>query len=158
MSTKVKLTTVLASVVIGLTGCGQEASDGGGGGEQPEGGGTELAVTAQDFSFEVEGVTLPEAGGEVTVTLVNQGEAPHTFSSEEVGLDIAADPGGEGSGSFTVPDDGTADFQCDIHPDQMKLTLTAGETASSDAGAGGSKSETETGSEDTGTGDDDYDY
>jgi hypothetical protein len=120
-----KLLAILSAVVIAVTGCGED--DGGAAGDdKPQGGGAELFVEAHDFRFEVEGATLPESGQEVAVRLVNEGDAPHTFSSEDVGLDIEADAGGEGEGAFTVPDDGTVDFQCDIHPDRMKLTLTAG--------------------------------
>ncbi|MQA98858.1 MAG: hypothetical protein GEU78_00960 [Actinobacteria bacterium] len=142
MPTKIGLLAILSAAVLGLTGCGEGTAEGGDD-DQPEGGGAELFVEAHDFRFEIEGATLPESGQDVTVRMVNEGDAPHTFSSEEVGLDIEADPGGEGEGTFTVPDDGTSDFQCNIHPDQMKLTLTTGEPASSDTGSGESESESE---------------
>jgi len=150
---KLKLLALIAVVALGAAACGT-AEDDDGQGNQPEGGGesAELAVTAVDFSFEADG-TLPEAGGEVAVSLSNEGDAPHTFSSEEVGLDIEAGPGEQGEGTFTVPDDGTVDFQCNIHT-QMTLSLEAGEAAT-DAGSGGS------GSDDEGSGDDGgstYDY
>lgn len=156
MSTTVKLAAVLSAVAIGLTGCGEETSDGGGEGGGAQGGGTELAVEAYDFRFEAEGEALPE-GGDVTVTLVNEGEAPHTFSSEEVGLDIEVDPGAEGEGTFTMPASGTVEFQCDVHPDQMRMTLTAGEAPPAEGDSGGSESEDKK-KDDTDTGTDDTDY
>jgi plastocyanin len=159
MSTTVKLAAVLAAVAIGLTGCGEEASDGeGSGGEGSGGGGTALTVEAYDFRFEAEGDALPE-GGDVTVTLINEGEAPHTFSSADLDVNVEAAPGAEGEGTFTMPESGSVEFQCDIHPDQMKLTLTAGEAppAESDAGGAGSDDTKDDSKDDTG-GDDDYDY
>jgi plastocyanin len=153
-SARLKLLAALAAMVMVVTACGSDPeNDGGDNGTdaQPEGGGTELLVEAHDFRFEVQGA-LPEPGEDVTVRLVNQGEAPHTFSSEDVDLNVEADPGGEGEGTFTVPDGGTVAFQCDIHPDQMTISLTSGESASSDTGSGDGESEGES------TADDDYDY
>ena len=154
MSTKLKLLSLCSVLVLTLAGCGAQDDNGGGAGNDEEGGGTELLVEAHDFRFEAEGVTLGEPGEETTVRLVNQGEAPHTFSSDEVDLAVEAGPGEEGEGSFTVPDDGTVDFQCDVHPDQMTLTLTSGEPAS-DSGSSDSE-ETEDSSETTTEEDTDY--
>lgn len=159
-SGRLKLLALLVAVAIAAAACGTAQDDNGqgsgGGDDQPEGGGTELLVEAHDFRFEVEGATLPEPGQDVTVQLENEGEAPHTFSSEEVDLDVEADPGADGEGTFTVPDDGTVDFQCNIHP-QMKLSLTSGEASS--AGSGGDDSSEGSGdeTEDESKGDD-YDY
>lgn len=158
-SGRLKLLALLVAVALATVACGSdpENTDGEAGEDsQPEGGGAELLVEAHDFRFEVAGATLPEPGQDVTVRLENQGEAPHTFSSEEVDLDVEADPGADGEGTFTVPDDGTVDFQCNIHT-QMTLTLTSGEAASSGGDDSGGGSETEDETEDESKGDD-YDY
>lgn len=156
MSTKLRLLAILAAAAIGLTGCGEDTADGTGGGDEGEAEGAALAIEAYDFGFEAEGDALPE-GGDVTVTLVNEGEEPHTFTSEEVGLDVEATPGAEAEGTFTMPESGSVEFLCTFHPDQMRLTLTAGEAPPAEGDTGGSESEDEK-EDDTGTGTDDTDY
>jgi plastocyanin len=111
------------------------------------GGGISLTVVAQDFSFDQSTIEL-EAGATVNVTFENQGEAPHTFTSDDIdGLNVMADPGATASGTFTAPDeDGTYEFHCHIHPDQMQGEIVVGD-------GGGSTDSTE----DTGEGDDEND-
>ena len=155
-----RLLALMAALVMLVAACGSEpeAAEGGAGDDgQAAGGGTELLVEAYDFRFEVEGAILPDPGEDVTVRLVNEGEAPHTFSSEEVDLDVTTDPGGKGEGSFTVPESGTVDFQCNIHTN-MKLTLTTGESVTTDTGGGESEDGSGTEGEGESTGNDDYDY
>lgn len=74
----------------------------------------EEAVVAQDNSFTPNDIT-GAAGTEVTVQFTNDGENPHTFSSEDLGFDTGTiDSGGTASVSFTIPE-AAATFQCNIH-------------------------------------------
>ena len=102
--------TALALVLVACGG-GDESSgtgDGGGGG-----GGGGVTLSAQDNSFSPAELSVP--AGEVTVEFTNDGENPHTFSSEEAGFDSGTvDPGASKSVTFEAPDGATA-FQCNIH-------------------------------------------
>jgi plastocyanin len=49
----------------------------------------------------------------------NEGDAPHTFTSDDLKIDESIKPGKEVEVSLTFPDSGTAEFHCEIHPDMM---------------------------------------
>ena len=103
------------------------AEDGDAGGTSEEAGeevdeGGALTVTARDFSFDPNQVEV-EAGGEVTLTFANDGEVPHTFTSDALGVDERAAPGQTVDISFTAPD-GEAEFHCSIHPGMIGSVTT----------------------------------
>ena len=99
----------LAAVALALGACGGNGEGGGGGG----GGGGGVTLSAQDNSFSPSELTVPS--GEVTVEFTNDGENPHTFTSEEAGFDSGeVAPGGSKSVTFEAPDEATA-FECSIH-------------------------------------------
>jgi plastocyanin len=90
------------------------------------GGGDSVTVEGKDFSFNPETFTVP-AGKEVTVTLNNTGNAPHTltvYTDEDYkdpvdGADTENVDGGD-SGEFTATfEGGEYYFRCEIHPAQM---------------------------------------
>jgi plastocyanin len=110
-----------------LAACGNDA--GGGDGEA-------LEVTASDFSFDPTTLEV-EPGAEVTVTLINDGEAEHSFSIEDPEVEVEAEGGEEAETSFTAPDEGTLDFFCKYHPTQMTGELVVG-----GGGASGGNEET----------------
>jgi len=89
--------------------------------EGDPGGGT-LTVTARDFSFDPNLVEV-EAGGEVTLTFANDGEVPHTFTSDALGVDERAAPGETVEVTFTAPD-GEVEFHCSIHPGMIGNVTT----------------------------------
>ena len=127
-------------VVLALTAaCGSEDE---GGSTESKGddssGSTAVEVSAADFSFTPEAVSVP-AGAEVTVTFTNGGEAPHTMTADDLELDIAADPGDSADGTFTAPDSGSVDFHCEVHPDMTGQIVVEG----SEAGAGGGEDKSE---------------
>lgn len=107
-------------------------------GDDSSGESATVEVSAADFSFTPEAVSVP-AGAEVTVTFTNDGEAPHTMTASDLDLDIAADPGDSAEGAFTAPDSGSVDFNCEIHPDMTGQIVVEG----SAAGGGGDTSEEE---------------
>lgn len=89
---------------------------------EDDGDGGALTVTARDFSFDPNQVEVP-AGEEVTLTFANDGEVPHTFTSEALGVDERAAPGGTVEITFTAPD-GEAEFHCEIHPGMIGSVTT----------------------------------
>jgi plastocyanin len=94
-------------------------ADGGGGGDS-------VIVEGKDFSFDPSTFTVA-AGKEVTVTLNNTGNPPHTltvYTDEDYkdpvdGADTENVDGGD-SGEFTATfEGGEYYFRCEIHPAQM---------------------------------------
>lgn len=99
------LVTIAVSLLVGA--CG------GGGGESGGGGGATVSIAAQDNSFDPAELSVPS--GEVTVEFTNDGENPHTFTSEELGFDTGTLQGGEsGTVTFEAPSE-TTPFECSIH-------------------------------------------
>lgn len=105
---------VSAALLIFAGGYGSGASHAiaGGGGEGSGGGsGGQMAVSAKEFSFTPNEVTLP--AGVIKVTLTNDGRSHHTFLLENVAkfkkLDAA--PGASGSGEVQLSP-GSYTFYC----------------------------------------------
>jgi len=95
---------------------------GGGAPEEPEkpGGDAPRAETVEmvDFAFEPADATI-EVGGKVTWK--NQGQAPHTATSDDGGFDTGTiDPGKLAAATFDKA--GRFSYICTIHPD-MKGTI-----------------------------------
>lgn len=129
----------LVVLVVALAACSDDGGDieetdtttaeenGDAGGTSEEAGedvdeGGPLTVTARDFSFDPNQVEVA-AGGEVTLTFANDGEVPHTFTSDALGVDERAAPGQTVEISFTAPD-GEAEFHCEIHPGMIGSVTT----------------------------------
>ena len=128
---------VVAAATLLLVACGGEESSGGSTGEAA-GGGQETTVVAEDFQFQTTKLEF-RAGEDVTVTLDNQGEAEHTFSIEELEVEAEAAGGETAETTFTMPDEGTFEFFCEYHPEDMTGTLSViGATGGGgDTGGGG---------------------
>jgi plastocyanin len=108
--------TLFAAVVLGVlvfSACGGD--DGGGGSET-------LQVTARDFEFADTSPTAP-ADTEVTVEFTNEGEQEHSFTVEELDVEVEAEGGESAETSFTA-EAGTYEFHCEYHPEQMRGELT----------------------------------
>jgi len=127
-----KLLAIFAFAAIFLAACGGDDDDGGdasatGDSEQSEdggdtGGGASIELSAQDNSFSPDEITAP-AGEEVTVTFTNEGNNPHTFSSEDAGFDSDTVESGDSTEvTLTMPDEETT-FICNIHGESMSGTL-----------------------------------
>ncbi len=76
--------------------------------------GDELELELDDNYF---GPTFAKAspGGSVSVELVNEGNATHTFTSDALGVDEEVGPGDEASVTVTLPDEGAVEFHCRFH-------------------------------------------
>jgi len=114
--TRWKTVAVAAALVVALPACG--------GGDEPpacESPQTVGTVTMDDFSYDP---TCVEAAPGDSLEVVNEGQAPHTFTVEadgvEADVDVAA---GEGA-TLTVPDLGAGTYRvvCTYHP-QMEAAL-----------------------------------
>lgn len=140
-----RLLALLGVLALVLVACGDDdpGSSGGGGGSE------QITVTAEDFSFTESEIQL-EPGAEVELTLENVGDTEHSFTSEELDVEVEAPGGEEASTTFTAPDEeGSFDFFCEYHPDQMTGTVVVGEGGGSSGGGGGSDDSGEV---------DDFDY
>jgi plastocyanin len=104
------------AVVIVLPACG--------GGDEPppcEGPQTATTVTMADFSYRPSCV---EAAAGAQLEVVNEGQAPHTFTIESDTADAEVDVAAGERATFTVPDiaAGTYRVICTYHP-QMEAAL-----------------------------------
>jgi plastocyanin len=95
-----------------ITIAGQAATDHG---SEDVAGRDDVEVEVDDFYF---GPTLLEgdAGQTLTITLFNEGDAPHTFTVDELDVDEELQPGDEGvTAEVTFPDSGALVFYCRFH-------------------------------------------
>jgi plastocyanin len=118
-------------------------------------GSAEFELELDDFYF---GPTVleGEAGQSLTVTMHNEGDAPHTFTIDEAGIDEQLQPGDEDvSVDVTFPDSGAAVFYCSFHRSQGMLgALSVG----GDLGAGSGGEHEDESSDDSGSSGGGYNY
>jgi plastocyanin len=79
--------------------------------------GDTLELELDDFYF---GPTFVQAqpGAAVTVTLTNEGDAPHTFTIDDLDIDEEVEPGDSRDVEVTLPDEGATRFYCRFHDAQ----------------------------------------
>lgn len=114
---RVKGLLVAASLVLALaaTACGgDDGGDGGGGG-----GGDGVTLSIVDFSFDPQNLSVA-TGGSVSVT--NNGEATHTFTVTDQGVEAELAPGASEDVAIDLAA-GAYPFMCEFHP-AMTGTLT----------------------------------
>jgi plastocyanin len=115
----VKVSHVVVVIVLGaalLAGCD---GDGNGDAENDPPGAQdlELTVTADEFRF-VPASFRTELDQEVDLTFTNDDTTTHTFTAEEVSLDIEAAAGTSNTATFVVPDDDVViEWACRFHPE-----------------------------------------
>lgn len=143
------LTALSIALVLVAAGCGDDddsgtvasddtdettedtaADEAEGGGSEAEGRPVELLATG--FAFDPEHIDA-EPGEVLAITYVNEDGTDHTFTSTdpEVGETVAG--GEEASFSVTVPESGSMEFHCAIHPEAMRGTIGAEEGAAARA-------------------------
>ncbi|HEX2029870.1 MAG TPA: cupredoxin domain-containing protein [Actinomycetota bacterium] len=94
---------------------GQQANDHG---TENVAGMSQLEFELDDFYFEPT-ILEGEAGQTLTLNLFNEGDAPHTFTLEEQGIDEELQPGQEHvTVEVTFPDSGEVAFICRFHEAQ----------------------------------------
>ena len=106
-------TIVLALVTVLGAACG------GGGDTGGEDGGATGDITMVDNAFQPADVTV--AAGD-SLTIVNTGQAPHTFTVEGGEIDEDLDPGAEAEVTIDL-EAGSYPFVCELHP-EMTGNLT----------------------------------
>ncbi|HEY5640411.1 MAG TPA: cupredoxin domain-containing protein [Dehalococcoidia bacterium] len=82
-----------------------------------------ITVQAIDFAFDKESISAAP-GAIVEVGFSNDGLASHTFTVDEIEVDLLLAGGETGTLQFTFPDE-SFEFYCRIHP-QMRGTLEPG--------------------------------
>ena len=77
----------------------------------------DLELEADDLYF---GPTFieAEAGQRFSVELHNEGSARHTFTSDDLGVDLELPPGARRTISLTAPESGSSSFHCRFHEGQ----------------------------------------
>ena len=129
---------VTAAVLVGA--CGGDDDDSGSGNGGDGGDAQSVELTAANFTFDP--TTIEAAPGqEIQVTLVNDDSAEHSFTVEDLDVEVEAEGGESTDVSFTAPDSGSVEFHCEYHPDQMKGEITvdgsAADSGASDSGGRG---------------------
>jgi cytochrome c oxidase subunit 2 len=94
-----------------------------------------IELTASNFSYDKDSFEV-EPRSEVEVTLTNEDDTEHTFSIEDPEVEVEAEGGESANGTFTAPEEGSVEFFCEYHPDQMRGEVTVGGTAAGDTGGG----------------------
>lgn len=132
-----RLVALLAVALLSAAACGESAES-----DDPDppprgddGAAAPATVRATDFAFDPTLVEV-DPGEDADLTFANAGNVAHTFTAEELDVDVEAESGDEVDASFTAPDeDATIEFVCRFHPSQMKGEIVVGDGG---AGAGGS--------------------
>ena len=117
-----KLMRVLAALsIVALLGaaCGGDDDTGGATGDGGGGGGS-VTLTAADFAFDPESLSV--AAGD-TIELVNEDDTEHNITVEDADIDEDVDPGDTTTVDVGEVEAGSYDFFCEYHPDQMTGTL-----------------------------------
>ncbi len=117
------LALAVASCVCLVSACGADPA--GTGGVEP--GGAAAQLSAQDFTFSPSSLAV-EPGTEVTVEFTNEDGAQHSFTVEDLGVDLVVAGGEDGSVTFPAPETDTV-FHCRFHP-AMSGTITTGTPSS----------------------------
>lgn len=128
---------LVAAVITAACGSEPETTTNAGGGDGAAGGPSAggARVVASDFSFRPSELKLPP-GEKAELTFVNEDSTTHSFTSEDLGVDVEAEGGSSASVSFTAPKSGAAEFHCRFHS-QMTGEISVGDTKSKDATEGG---------------------
>jgi len=69
-------------------------------------------VTAGEGYFDPD-VIVVEEGQDVTVEIENVSDVDHTFTIDELGIDVSLAPGEQEEVTFTAAEEGTFEFYCD---------------------------------------------
>ena len=103
----------LMAAACGGDDAGSENASGSGSSGGGGGGGAATTVTASDFAFDPESVTVAAGDG---IELVNDGEAEHNITAEDAGLDEDVDAGDTVTIDTSGVEPGSYDFFCEYHP------------------------------------------
>jgi plastocyanin len=132
-----RLAALLVTAAVVVAGCGGDDDESGSGNDgDGRGAAQSVELTAANFTFDPATIEA-EPGQEIKVTLVNDDSAEHSFTVEDLDVEVEAEGGESADVTFTAPDSGSVEFHCEYHPDQMKGEITVDGSA---AGSGTSDS------------------
>lgn len=115
------MTILLIAILFVFAACGGDEKDAGTGGEDLPSSAPHIAMVDNEFDPSTVSAT---AGETVSIHLQNDGANAHTFTSEELGVDVTLDPGQTEVVEVDVPDEET-EFACNFHGSSgMTGTLT----------------------------------
>lgn len=120
-----RILTSLAVVALVLAGCGDDDTESAPpvslpGEVNDHGSATaenDMEIEADDSYFAPTYIEA-KAGQRFSVELHNEGSARHTFTSQELGVDLELPPGARRTLSLTAPASGLAGFHCRFHEGQ----------------------------------------
>lgn len=118
-ATTLAASAVLAVGTLGLAACGDDDDDGATDTTEAEtGNGTEapddaLSISASDFEFSTESLTA-DGTEDITVVFTNDDGAPHSFTIDELDVDIDVSGGSSDSATFSA-EPGTYEYYCTYH-------------------------------------------
>jgi plastocyanin len=122
-----------ATMLLSAYACGSEEEGGGDAGDEVAS--QTVEVTIEDFAFKP-GSLLVEDGQPLELTLKNTGQAPHTFTIDELNVDIELQPGAEDTVLVETSDSGDFEYYCRFHKAQnMKGALTVGSPSANETPA-----------------------
>ena len=122
---KRSLLALVAATLLLAGACGggdEEPSEAGSGDDMSSTDALPVTMTAKDLAFSPEALE-GHATHTMDLTFVNEDDTAHTFTIDEMDVDLEAAGGEEATTTFTPEETGTFEFYCKIHP-SMKGELT----------------------------------
>lgn len=93
---------------------------------EPAGTTQSIELEAFDFYFD-ETQLLFDLGARVQIDLTNSGENTHSFTADDLDIDVEVGSGESTEITFTAPEEpGVFEFYCKYHPDDMAGTVSVG--------------------------------
>ena len=74
----------------------------------------EMSIELDDNYFEPTCIKV-DAGATINLEIENEGDNPHTFTSDDLTVDETVEPGAKREVEFAVGDGGIAEFRCEFH-------------------------------------------
>lgn len=113
------VSVLLAALLLFAGACGG-GDDGGeaGGGDMSNADTLPITMTASDFKFKPDSFE-GHSTHTVDLTFVNEDDAEHSFTIDELEVDVEAAGGEEATATFTPEEPGTYEYYCTYHPDTM---------------------------------------
>ena len=117
---KRSLLTLLAAALMlaGACGGGDEPQEAGGDEDLSSADALPVTMTASKFAFQPESLE-GHATHSIDFTFVNEDDVEHSFTIDEMEVDLEAAGGEEATTTFTPEETGTFEFYCRYHPDTM---------------------------------------
>jgi plastocyanin len=120
---------MLPSVLLAACGDDDDEDTSGGGEATADPSAQTVEVVAANFAFEPAEISA-EPGQAISIDFTNNDSAEHSFTIDDLDVDIESEGGEEATAEFTAPDE-SVEFFCRYHPTQMRGMIEV----SGDAGA-----------------------